>query len=138
MMQSPSVILTIDQVSDWRRRKSELEQTILQAQQELALINRRLDAVAILTEDGDEIAPVVERASGGETMMSAVMRITRSADGPLTKADLRQRLEHDGFPDERLGAYFYTVIARLKKKGKISVLDDGRVSATNRNRLLIE
>lgn len=139
MMQSPNVILTADQVTEWRQRKADLEKLISEYQQELASISRRLDAVAILTEGATDL-PETEASTGTstETMMDAVVRIARSSTRPVTKAELRQQLQEAGFAPERLGAYFYTVIARLKDKKKIAVLDDGRVAPGSRQRELLE
>lgn len=131
MATDDGVILSAKQVAQWRGRKAELEGEIAQNQQELAVINRRLEAVAILsdsppseeTSSEDDERPL--RAS--EPMTDAVERILSQAGRPMTKASLKEMLASEGFERSRLGNYFYTVIARLKEKERITVRSDGRV-----------
>ena len=60
-------------------------------------------------------------------MMAAVERLVLSAREPIAKAKLKDGLRREGFPEERLGNYFYTVIKRLKERRRISVRPDGSV-----------
>lgn len=128
------ILLTERQVAVWREVKRKLEMTISSTHQKLTEINKKLEAVAVLS--GEEPAlpnsaePTRSEATdSSESMTDAVERIARQAPVPLTKAQLRKQLAEEGFSGERLGNYFYTVIARLKSRERIQVHSDGRVSA---------
>ena len=128
------VLLTEEQVSAWKKRKQGLETTIAEAQQELLTINRRLEAVAILTDGrpSDSPVPSAGHTNGSATtqsMTEAVEQIVGAVSEPMTKAALKEALLGRGFPQEKLGNYFYTVIMRLKQKRRINVGNDGKVSA---------
>lgn len=131
MTTSDGVILYSKQVIEWRLQKAELEKEIAQKRQELAVINRRLEAVAILSEPtpSDKSPPKNDESPSrpDESMTDAVERIVIEAGRPMTKADLKKALRSAGFEWSRLGNYFYTVIARLKEKERITVRSDGRV-----------
>ena len=125
--------LSTEQLAQWKDRKTELESQIARIQQELATINRRLEAVAILSEPPDSEGMPVEDdmplLQPRESMMYAVDRLVSQAGGLVSKRQIRRALANEGYPQSRLGSYFYTVIARLKERERIVVAPDGRVSA---------
>lgn len=131
MAVNEGVILTAEQVAQWKDRKAVLEGQISGIQYELATITRRLEAVAILSEPApSEEAPSEDDESPSrprELMTHAVERIVSQAGRPMSKASLKRALESDGFERSRLGNYFYTVISRLKNQERITVRSDGRV-----------
>lgn len=130
--------LTSEKLRQWMDRKTELESQITQNRQELATINQRLEAVAILSQSSDS-----EGVSGkdakptlppDESMVDAVERIVFQAGGPVARAQLKKALAEAGYPKSRMGNYFYTLIARLKERERIVVASDGRVSAGPKSR----
>jgi hypothetical protein len=50
-----------------------------------------------------------------------------SSPVPLTKAIMKSRLLTLGYPENRMGKYFYICVARLKNKKRIQVLHDGKI-----------
>jgi hypothetical protein len=60
-------------------------------------------------------------------MIDAIEQIANTAPAPITKKELKKKLSGAGYGEDRLGAYFYTAIMRLKQKRKIAVLPDGRI-----------
>lgn len=101
-------------------------------QKRLAFLKRRLRA-----DDLGEKAPPDEttlftkaRPLSPEVRLSlidAINRIANESTTPVSKAELRQRLSGMGLPPSRFTNYFYTAINRLKRKRRITVLDDGTV-----------
>ena len=61
MDRDDGIVLTARQIQGWKDRKAELDRTIADAQRELAEIDRRLEAAAVLTDEaagGNPAAPV--------------------------------------------------------------------------------
>ena len=127
------ILLTERQVAVWREEKRKLETAISSTHQKLAEINKKLEAVAVLSgEEPASLNPAEstrsEATDSGESLPNALERIARQAPAPLTKAQLRKQLAEEGFSGERLGNYFYTCIKRLKDRQRIHVLPDGRIT----------
>ena len=133
-MNLPKVILTEDQIREKQSRYQELAQTIIMATEEQSKISRWLEAVSVVM--GEDLIP--SRESEGaledneserprEPLIDAVARIVSDSPNPLRRRRLKDRLAEEGYSGKSLGNYFYTVLARLQKKGKVVLLDDGRV-----------
>lgn len=121
--------LTADTVQGWRDERARLEADIAKKNAQLAAVNDKLRAAAILTEQAG-VAPDEATDSeepDGQNMTEAVAHIANSSVTPLSPGLIKQRLRALGFPESRLANYYYTVISRLKAKGKISVTDDGKL-----------
>ena len=126
-------LVTEGQVDGWLKRKDELEKALSSTHQELADINRKLEAVAVLRSESPASSQTVETAQiessePSESMMAAVERIAQQSPHPMTKKQVKRQLKKAGFPEISLGNYFYTVIMRLKGRERITVHGDGRVS----------
>jgi hypothetical protein len=124
------------QIRQWERDKEALEQDIAERQAKLADISEKLKAVAVLRARLPEIPqqedqhPVKGNGSaeaGNPNLTAAIERIAITSSAPLTKRQLKERLRAEHFSEDRLGAYFYTVVMRLKEKQRIRVLEDGKV-----------
>jgi hypothetical protein len=131
-------ILTDDQlrqVRQWERDKDMLEREIAERQRKLSAINDRLQAVAKLGVEVPRSEPPAhangkdetEDEADGRSLTEAIERIAKAALAPLSKKDLKTKLLAEKFAEDRLGPYFYTVVMRLKQKGRIRVMDDGSV-----------
>ena len=126
------ILLTAGQVREWREKRTRLEKEITDAEVELAVVNRQLEAVSVIVgKDWPDDEPASSE-DGGDTssgsMIAAIERIANSSREPLTKAQTKHLLRHEGFQEERLGNYFYTCIKRLKDRRQIHVLPDGRIT----------
>ena|SRR5438445_8969320 len=132
--------LTPDQLSSikaWEQEDAKLQREIAERQQRRDDLRARLNAIAILRGNGicqQELGlPSSPPANGkddegGPTDLTRSLEsIVKSSPEPLTKDELKEKLRAQRFSDDRLGPYFYTVIARLKAGHRIQVLSDGRV-----------
>jgi hypothetical protein len=118
------------QIRQWEKDRESLQREITDRQAKLSEINDMLKAVAVL-RTARPVEPIeMERANGSAAdlnMVAAIERIAATSAAPLTKAEIKERLAAEHFPQDRLGPYFYTCIMRLKAKERIKVLGDGRV-----------
>ena len=73
--------------------------------------------------------PAIEALLGTDkaSMMEAMDKIANNSPAPLTKTQMRARLIAQGFASDRMGNYFYTCVARLKAKHRITVEADGSI-----------
>ena len=138
-MAQASFELTTDQLAQirqWEREKSSLEDQIIDCQRRLASLNEKLKAVAVLgiqlpraepQAAQTDTQPAFKLALDASSMTDAVERIVNESPSPISKKELKARLLAENFAEERLGAYFYTVIMRLKQRKRISVRDDGKM-----------
>ena len=124
---TPGFTLTHDQLSQIRAWKEE-DAKLQQRREELRAL---LSAAEIL--GGQQQASEVRLSNGkdhddGPTdMTKALETIAKSSPQPLTKDEMKNKLRAQRFSEDRLGPYFYTVVARLKKNERIQVLADGRI-----------
>jgi hypothetical protein len=121
-----SLTLSPELLNQWEKEKDRLEKVIVEAQRKLAAIHALLRAGAVLSgveaqeeDEGSEIDP--------SNLMGSLAKIANESQKPLTKAELKAELRAAGVPESRLGSYFYVAIDRLKKRGRITVRDDGSV-----------
>jgi hypothetical protein len=131
-------VLTSDQQAAIRRMEAEkarLEKVIADAQRELAPITERLRAVAVLAGPPMEAAPSKsnglfespDTAGEAQNMTEAIEKIANETGTPIPRKELKRLLKKQGFPNDRLGNYFYTAVHRLKGKKRITVQPDGSV-----------
>jgi hypothetical protein len=124
-------LLTMRQVKEWQEEKSRLEMQIAALQQELAAINKKLDAAAALSEevaalDIKTYPPVVHISGNGtgaaqeqEPMTHAVVRIIDMNSQPMKPTAIKKILAREGYEKKRLNNYLYTVLHRLLAQGRI-------------------
>ena len=128
------ILLTAQQVKEWREKKAQLEVQIADAEVDLAVLNQRLEAVSIITAekrpDDNPALPKDGDDTSSDNMIAAIERIAKRSREPLTKAQTKDLLRQEGFKEESLGNYFYTCVKRLKDKQRIYVLPDGRITGT--------
>ena len=115
------VILTTDDIRQWQEDIQKAERAKADAEAIIADRRKKLDAAAIF---GVKINPVpLEPEGGGESLHAAVERILGSFDRAVAhhelQAELRKIPRFAEMLDKHKGAYYYTVIARLKKDTRI-------------------
>lgn len=136
-------LVTLADVKGWQDEKAELEGRISAIQTEfegrisviqdsLADINKKLDAAAILSPEVASLkivtSPPQVRVSGGgngalveqETLIDAVVRLVAHSSSPMTAKQLRKALLNEGYENNQVGNYLYTVFGRLLKRGRIA------------------
>lgn len=125
--------LSPEMLVQWEKERDRLEKEINEAQRKLLAINQLLRAGAVLAGPNRHVGHLkAEESEPSESfdpsnLMGTLARIANESQKPLTKSELKAELKAIGVPEERLGSYFYVAIDRLKKKGRISVRDDGSV-----------
>ena len=119
-----------------KTKEAELERGIAEMQGQLDAIKEQRAAAAVLFSaqhtvqrpEASSLFPIEPKeADDGKDLTAAVERIANDAPAPLSKTHVRAQLRRAGFPDNRLGNYFYTVIKRLKESKRISVQPDGKI-----------
>ena len=132
MDENDGILLTAEQVRGWREKKTRLEKEIADAEVELGVVSRRLEAVAVIVgkhwPDDEPASSEDDEETSVGNMIAAIERIASSSREPQTKAQTKIALRLEGFQEERLGNYFYTCIKRLKDRRRILVLPDGRIT----------
>jgi hypothetical protein len=135
-----SFVLTPEQRDLIRQKQAErakLEAIIADAQRRLTPINDWLDAIAKVTGGKIDLFVTSSVSSTGSAAMTesadsanmtiTIEKIANESAAPVSRKDLKQMLAKLGYSEDRLGNYFYTVVHRLKMKGRITVQPDGSV-----------
>lgn len=126
-----AITITFDDIDAKRAEVRKHDEAIARHTAERAKAMEWLRAAEVLTEGlasmlatGHDPAP---EPPNPNDLTAAIEKLANEAPQPITKATLRDRLREQGFAEGRLVNYFYTAIMRLKKRGRIIVLRDGRV-----------
>jgi hypothetical protein len=124
---------TPEAIAQWEKEKDRLEKLIVDSQRKLGAVQQLLRAAAILGAKIEEEEEEEEGAKGeapevdSSNLMGLIAKYANESLRPITKSDMKARLIEAGIEENRLRSYFYVAIARLKRKERISVLDDGRI-----------
>ena len=108
--QIPSEVMTA-----WEKEADELVKKIERDTLLLKAFQRRLAAAQVFSERDeirDEMSP-----------SEAIVYYLRQFDSPVSQQKLRERIYLSGYPMDRFGhacRYFYTLIRRLERKGKLT------------------
>jgi hypothetical protein len=142
----PGFTVTPELLDQAKREKDRLEQDIVEAQHKLALINQFLRLAEAYSDEpkpGTEVEAPEETEESEEpeesesvdpsNMMGLISQIANESAKPITKAEMKVKLVAAGMPKGRLGSYFYVAVDRLKKKDRITVLEDGRIWRAPKN-----
>ncbi len=140
---SEKIILDAEEIALWQTKAEDLKRQISALQKELSEVEGDISAATRLrqrhsgqkelievqipriapTEDKQRVQrPEIVRP---ETMTKALELVANTSPAPITKQELRGLLAEMGFDEQ--GPYLYSVIMRLKNRGKISVMSDGKV-----------
>ena len=123
------IVITATRVKGWVDTQLRLESEIESLKEELAQINQRLEAVSVFTsgaafdEDDTEFPSQIQELPGPEIPLPTILRtIYGEANQSLATAAVKAELRKRNYPMEKLGkngAYLYTVIRRLHKRGDL-------------------
>ena len=137
ILPTPEFVITPEQIAMARSERARHEAIIAASQRRMAAIDQFLSAAAILSVDGqeppDESAnhpiPEPEDSPGGAELnvMALIENLANHSNYPMLKSEVKANLSAAGVHELRLKSYFYVAIDRLKKKGRVSVLKDGRL-----------
>jgi hypothetical protein len=125
-------VVTTDDVRRWRADKDELAAKIHQSTQDILMLNRKLEAAAILFPDLEEGAPFELRAESATepvaetqsveaprapSLIDEISVVMAAANRPLAPIEIRDALTKRGHQLSQ--NYLYTAIKRAAEKGKI-------------------
>lgn len=98
----------------WERAADELVKNIERDKLLLSAYQRRLAAIRVLSHKSE----IVSQMSPSE----AILFYLEQFDGPISQAKLKEHIYECGYPMDSFGEahrYFYTLLRRLERKGKI-------------------
>jgi hypothetical protein len=127
MKADTTVTITPAVISDWENDAARREKQAAELIAEAKNLRARAEAGKLLLGLAGGAEADAAEGEPGVSMMEAMETIANSADKPMTKATIKSRLQILGFSEEQMGSYFYTCVARLKAKKRITVTDDGRM-----------
>ena len=122
--------ITPEQIAQARKDRLRYEGLIVTYQRKMAALDQFLSAAAILNPDvvnDDGEADKDDNSPQPDNLMGLIERLANTSRSPLAKSQMRTTLAEMGIPADRLQSYFYVAVDRLKKKGRVSVLADGRI-----------
>ncbi len=127
---SDNVLLTRDDIEAWRREYETLESEIAAKQAKLSLLERKLEAAALFmgtdqlqsSRQSKDVGPEPKEL---KPMPGAVLDIVKTIGGTVLRAQIKSALLEAGYPEQRLGNYFYTVLNRLEERGDLVKRGDG-------------
>jgi len=117
------VILTTDHIRQWQEEIQRAERQKADADAIIADRRKKLEAAAILAGEVNPAPIPLPPEDGDESMQAAAERILRGFDRAVEhhelQAELRKIPRFAAMLDKHKGAYYYTLVMRLKKVGKI-------------------
>jgi hypothetical protein len=124
---SDGIAIPHEKIEAWKRRGSELDRIIADAQREKTDIARKLEAVAILAPEimtaSFELTPPIE-SGDDDSVISHVVRVVNESGTPLLPKDIRRSLHgRPGVPPFS-DNYFYTALKRAADKRLIAKIGD--------------
>lgn len=143
----PGFTIPPEQITQAELELARLERVIEDASRRRDAVRAFLRAAGILRHDdniGSEEAPSLteepeepitdERIPDHDSsnLQGLVEEIANASSEPISKALMKTKLKIAGVAADRAhGSYFYVAVDRLRKKGRISVLEDGRIWKAN-------
>lgn len=134
---SEGINITPAEIAQWEKDKTKFLREIAESQDKLAAVTKNLEAAAILMARNKPQAPKTEKPApaarnghdphDGANLTDSIADIANRSAAPVAKKDIKKQLAAMGFPDDKLGPYFYTAIMRLKGKKRITVQGDGKI-----------
>lgn len=119
-------ILTMDDVRRWRGERDRLREEIHERMEKLEKVDKYLDAAKLFMEveereeaEAEEPSKIVGEA---ESMADGVLRILQRSNAIMKPKEVKNALmQLDVWANqlERNPNYFYTVLSRLQRRGKI-------------------
>ena len=133
-----NISITPKALEQWRAELDKVDEEIKRLEQRRNKLSARIDAVQFFIDDEAPQVPMpgipareVDPISDDETdipitkmgVPDAIRFILKKTKWPMKTAEIKNNLRSFGYPMEKLGAhgaYFYTVLSRMKKSEVIS------------------
>ena len=110
------VLLTTNDIRQWQVDLAEAERRVIE-------LRRKLDGAALIFGTNLQVEPSVTPSDEERTLGDAALRVlagfNRAVSNSEVQTELRKTPRFQEMLDKNKGAYYYTVIARLVKGGKI-------------------
>jgi hypothetical protein len=110
------VLLTTDDIRQWQADLAEAERRVIE-------LRRKLDGAALIFGANLQIetssTPNDEEGTLGDAALRVLAGFNRAVSNSDVQTELRKTPRFQEMLDKNKGAYYYTVIARLVKGGKI-------------------
>lgn len=121
-------------IAEWRQEHDRLRAEIDHKLAEATRLSERIKAAEILlpTEDSGGGHKPNGSTDDAENMTAVIEKIANGITQPISHGQMRDELRRRGFPEDRLGNYYYTAAHRLKRKGRISINADGKIWGAGR------
>lgn len=130
-----AITITPDLVEKWKSQVEAIRKRMQRDNEELGRLQKKLELVGLLFEEdesgGELTATTTPMDVKSMRPSQVILFFAKVAGGPLTKSELRERVHASGYPDEKWGhqfSYFYTLVKRLKRTGKL-IEEGGRIRA---------
>lgn len=119
------VLLTSDDVRHWQEELQKAESAKAQAEGRIVELHKKLEAAALLSGASFPLPAITgdEGEDGQESMGDAAKRLLATFSRPIQhhelQTELRKIQRFREMLDKNAGAYYYTIIQRLAKRGDI-------------------
>jgi hypothetical protein len=140
------VLLTSDDIRRWQEEIQRWQAAKIEADQHIGELRRKLDAAALIAGTGTLIASAevvrAMKADDGaqESMGEAAKRLlailataNRWPSHRVLQDELRRIDRFREMLDKNNGAYYYTMINRLVKRGEVKKIAGGRIRLVQKN-----
>lgn len=119
----PSITVSEADIRQWEADAAVLEKKLAEMREDIRAARQLM---RLRAQQQAPSAPM--NTFGTENLMGAIAQLASEAAEPITKAELKAKLEKLGFPKKRLNSnYFYVAIMKQREKNKISVLPNGSI-----------
>jgi hypothetical protein len=134
--------LTPTLIANWRDERERLRAEINDKLKHVQWLDERIKAAETLlpsmpqdsaphfriSADTGTVRAGDDAGTSADNMTAAIVEIVKTlGQARITHAALRQKLRSKGFPETRLGNYYYTAVHRLKEKGRITIDPSGAI-----------
>jgi hypothetical protein len=128
MKADTAITITPALIDELEQEAQAKERSAAKLVEEAKACRARAEAVRLLLGLSDAEKSIEQESTAPtDDMTKAMEHIANTADKPLTRVTMKSRLLTLGFDESRMGSYFYVCIARLKRKGRISVTPEGKI-----------
>jgi septal ring factor EnvC (AmiA/AmiB activator) len=115
------LIITRETVRQMRKDLARLQDEIHKREDEVRVIQRKLEAIALLMPDVGKTSE--SNAESTESLPDAIRDVVRKAKHAIKVAEIRERLLARGISATRFGtnsSYLYTALRRLVEQGELT------------------
>ncbi|MPZ35796.1 MAG: hypothetical protein GEV13_33360 [Rhodospirillales bacterium] len=125
------IVISHSLMAEWENKQKEAVKRAEEANREAHMWMQKIAAAKLILSSLDVGPPAngngAAHAQDDDNMTAAIETIANGLKVPISRAEMKDRLRAQGFPEDRLANYFYTAVTRLKNKAKITVDAEKRI-----------